>query len=56
MGEKVKVVIEIPKDRYEWIMKYRYVTDYQTTEMLYDRVRKGTLLDECDKKDKEVKE
>jgi len=40
----MKIVIDIPKTRYEWIKKHTSVTDYHTTEMLYKGVRNGTTL------------
>jgi hypothetical protein len=38
------IVIKIPKEKYQWIKEHRGRTDYQITEMLYNRVRKGTPL------------
>ena len=40
----IEVVIKIPEKKYQWIKENRGRTDYQTTEMLYNRIRKGTPL------------
>ena len=48
MSEKIKVVIEVPKDQYEWIKEHKGETDYQTTKMLYNCVRSGTLFDKAE--------
>ena len=37
----MKLIVDIPKERYEWIKEHKGVTDYQTTEMLYKRVRES---------------
>ena len=39
-----EIVIKIPEEKYQWIKEHRGRTDYQVTEMLYNRVRKGTPL------------
>ena len=40
----MKIVIEIPEEKYQWIKEHRGRTDYQTTEMLYKRIRNGVPL------------
>ena len=40
----MKVLIEIPDNAYEWINEHKGVTDFKTTEMLYNRIRNGTPL------------
>lgn len=55
----MKLIIDIPKERYEWIKNHIEVTDYQTTEMLYESVRNGTeqkqktgrwiIVDDCER-------
>ena len=40
----MKVLIEIPDNAYEWINEHKGVTDFKTTEMLYNRVRNGIPL------------
>lgn len=40
----MKVLIEIPNNAYEWINEHKGVTDFKTTEMLYNRVRDGISL------------
>ena len=37
----MKLIVDIPKERYEWIKEHKGVTDYQITEMLYKRVRES---------------
>jgi len=46
MSDTVKLIVEIPKEDFEWIQTHRSVTDYQITQMLYKRVMNGTLLDD----------
>lgn len=40
----MQIVIDIPEEDYRWIKEHKGVTNYQTTQMLYNRVRKSTLL------------
>lgn len=40
----MKVLIKIPNNAYEWINEHKGVTDFKTTEMLYNRVRDGISL------------
>lgn len=40
----MKVLIEIPNNAYEWINEHKGITDFKTTEMLYNRVRDGISL------------
>lgn len=40
----MKIVIDLPEERYKWILSHKGVTDFATTEMLYGRVRNGTVL------------
>ena len=40
----MKLVIDISKEKYEWIKEHKGVTDFKTTEILYNCVRKGTPL------------
>lgn len=46
MSDTVKLIIEIPKEDYEWVQTHQSVTDYQTTLTLYKSVINGTLLDD----------
>ncbi len=44
--ELTKVIITIPKDKYQYIQELEQGnTDYATTRMLYHAVKKGTPLD-----------
>lgn len=44
--ELTKVIITIPKDKYQYIQELEYGnTDYATTRMLYHAIKKGTPLD-----------
>lgn len=40
----MQVVIEIPEEKFEWIKNHEAATDFQLTQLLYSRVRKGTPL------------
>lgn len=40
----MKILIDIPDNAYEWINEHKGVTDFKTTEMLYNRVRNGIPL------------
>ena len=40
----MQIVIEIPNERYKWIKDHKGKTDFQTTELLYRRIRNGTPL------------
>lgn len=40
----MQIVIDIPEKDYRWIKEHKGVTDYQITQMLYNRVRKGISL------------
>lgn len=45
--EIAKVIITIPKDKYQYIQELEYGnTDYATTRMLYHSVKNGILLDD----------
>ena len=46
MSDTVKLIIEIPKEDYEWIQTHQSVTDYQTTLMLYKSIINSTPLDD----------
>jgi hypothetical protein len=39
----IEIIIKVPEEKYRWIKEHKG-TDYQITEMLYNRVRKGILL------------
>lgn len=42
----MQITIDIPEEKYQWIKEHKGVTDFKTTEMLYNAVRNGTdLLD-----------
>ena len=40
----MQIVIEIPEEKFEWIKNHEAATDFQLTQLLYSRVRKGTPL------------
>lgn len=40
----MQIVINVPEDKYEWIKSHEARTDFQLTQLLYSRVRKGTPL------------
>lgn len=40
----MKILIEIPDNAYEWINEHKGVTDFKTTEMLYNRVQNAIPL------------
>lgn len=40
----MQIVINVPEEQYKWIKSHKGVTDFEITQMLYNRVRKGTPL------------
>ena len=49
MSDTVKLIIEIPKNKYKWIREHQGVTDFQTTENLYDSIYNATPLEDIEK-------
>ena len=41
----MKLIIDIPEERLEWIKVHKGLTDFPTTLTLYDKVRYGTPLE-----------
>ena len=49
MSDTVKLIIEIPKNKYKWIKEHQGVTDFQTTESLYDSIYNAIPLEDIEK-------
>ena len=42
----MKLIIDIPEERFNWIKELKGVTDYRTTQSLYESVKNGIPLED----------
>ena len=53
----MKVIIDIDEDRYKWIKEHKGVTDFQTTQSIYESIINavifGNIISEIEEKAKE---
>ena len=41
----MKLIIDIPEDKYKWIKEHQGVTDFQTTQSIYESIINAVILE-----------